>query len=67
MKRILEILKKSKSVKLSACQNFSIAQDEADLVYGGVKEYVPPIYECNNEREKRSVKITDLLTDINSK
>lgn len=61
------MLKRSRSVKISVCKSFSITQDEADLIYGGVKEYVPPIYEHSNEQEKRSIKITDLLTDIHSR
>ena len=67
MKAILKIFIRSKSVEISVCEKFSITDDEADVVYGGVKEYVPPIYEHNDEHEKRSIKISDLLTDIHTR
>jgi len=64
MKILKEFFKKKQKSKLEQCASFEIGKEDSDTVYGGFKEYKPPIYEQDNSTDY-SFKTTDLLSDIN--
>lgn len=64
MKKLKELFTKNTRRGLEQCADFEIKKDESDAVYGGFKEYKPPIYE-QDDTVNYSIKTTDLLIDIN--
>jgi len=49
--------------KLSNCISFQIVKEEADTLFGGFREYKPPIYDLE-EKENIKIETTNLMTDI---
>ena len=49
--------------KLSDCTSFAIEEEESDTLFGGFREYQPPIYE-QSKQKKEKFKTTELLNDI---
>ncbi len=64
MKKYVEFFVKQFMPKLDTCTEFQLSKEESDSLFGGFKEYVPPIYE-QEEKIDQSFRINDLLTDIN--
>ncbi|GGH58914.1 hypothetical protein HNQ91_000522 [Filimonas zeae] len=63
MKKLTNLFSPKKIPELEECSSFQMHKEEADTLYGGFKEYKPPIYEQDATAEA-SFKTTDLLTDI---
>ncbi|SKC99210.1 hypothetical protein SAMN05660461_1406 [Chitinophaga ginsengisegetis] len=63
MKRLVKLILSGKSSKLSDCTSFEIKKEESDMVFGGFREYKPPIYDPE-QQENRQFKTTELLSDI---
>lgn len=63
MKRLVKLILSRKPSKLSDCSAFEIKKAESDMVFGGFREYKPPIYEPE-QQENRQFKTTELLADI---
>ncbi len=49
--------------KLSSCSPFELSKEESDMLFGGVREYHPPIYETEKQEEKK-IQTNELLIDI---
>ena len=64
MKKIAQLFKKEKKRTIENCIELKINNEESDEIYGGFKEYVPPIYEHEIPSTKKSLKVTDLLSGI---
>ena len=65
MKKLINLFIKKAPPALEECAGFEVNKDDANTLFGGFKEYKPPIYEYDNATD-RSFKITDLLTDTSS-
>ena len=63
MKKLIHFFIRKHSPKLEDCSSFQINKEESDALYGGFKEYKPPIYE-QDEHSNCSFKTSDLLVDI---
>lgn len=63
MKKLTDLFSPKQMPELDHCSSFEIHKEEADTLYGGFKEYKPPIYEQDAPVES-TFKTTDLLTDI---
>lgn len=64
LKTILNFFVRGSHRTLDECTSFEIKKEESDTLYGGFKEYIPPIYEQDGSADY-SFRTTDLLTDIN--
>jgi hypothetical protein len=64
MKKLKDLFTKKTNPRLEQCTDFEIQKEESDALYGGFKEYKPPIYE-QDDSVNNSFKTTDLLIDIN--
>jgi hypothetical protein len=64
MKKLIELFTKNTKPGLDTCTAFEIKKEESDVLYGGFKEYKPPIYE-QEDATNCSFKTNDLLIDIN--
>lgn len=64
LKTLLDFFVRRVHRKIDECTSFEIKKEESDALYGGFKEYIPPIYEQDGSADY-SFKTTDLLTDIN--
>ncbi|SHM71963.1 hypothetical protein [Chitinophaga sp. CF418] len=64
MKKLKDLFSKNTKPGLEKCTAFEIKKEESDAVYGGFKEYKPPIYE-QDDSTNYSFKTNDLLIDIN--
>ncbi|UPK72102.1 hypothetical protein [Chitinophaga filiformis] len=64
MKKLKDLFTKNTTPALEQCTAFAIKNEESDTVYGGFKEYKPPIYE-QDDTTNCSYKTNDLLIDIN--
>lgn len=64
MKKLKNLFTKKNKPGLAQCVDFEIEKEESDTLYGGFKEYKPPIYE-QDVPATYSFKTTDLLVDIN--
>ncbi|SFF09503.1 hypothetical protein SAMN05518672_11615 [Chitinophaga sp. CF118] len=64
MKKLKDLFTKNINPGLEQCKDFEIKKEESDALYGGFKEYKPPIYE-QDDSTNYSFKTTDLLIDIN--
>lgn len=64
MKRILSFFSGKKRSFLADCIAFKVDDEQSDLLYGGFKEYKPPIYEQKKE-VNNSIKTIELVSDIN--
>jgi hypothetical protein len=62
MKNLYDYLFIKKASKLAAYASLKINEEEADMLFGGFKEYKLPVYE--HTAPKKFFKITELLTDI---
>lgn len=61
MKKIINwLVKKKQQTNLQDCQSFKIDLDCSDKLFGGFKEYKPPIYE-HDIGIKTQVEVTDLF------
>ena len=56
-------LSPKQTLRLLDCISFEIPKEESDTLFGGIREYHPPIYEPNRQQE-RNIQTNDLLTDI---
>lgn len=64
MKKLKGLFTKNTNPGLEQCAAFEIKKEESDTLYGGFKEYKPPIYE-QDDSTTNTFKTTDLLIDIN--
>jgi len=64
MKNLKNLFTRKINPALERCVDFEIKKEESDSLYGGFKEYKPPIYE-QDDATNYSFKTTDLLIDIN--
>ncbi|PSL31009.1 hypothetical protein [Chitinophaga ginsengisoli] len=64
MKKLKDLFAKKSKPALEKCTAFEIKKEESDVLYGGFKEYKPPIYE-QDDSTNYSFKTTELLIDIN--
>lgn len=64
MKKLRDLFTRKANPGLEHCIQFELQKEESDALYGGFKEYKPPIYE-QEEAGEHSFKTTDLLIDIN--
>ena len=64
MKKLKDLFNRNIKPGLEQCTAFEIKKEESDALYGGFKEYKPPIYE-QDDAANQSFKTTDLLIDIN--
>lgn len=62
MKKLIKFFNKKEAPVLDNCTSFQVNKDDADTLFGGFKEYKPPIYEYDNATD-RSFKTIDLFTD----
>lgn len=62
MKNLIKFFSKKELPTLEECGDFEVNKDDANVLFGGFKEYKPPIYEYDNASD-RSFKTTDLLTN----
>lgn len=62
MKKLISFFTKREPRTLEDCTSFEVNKDDSNTLFGGFKEYKPPIYEYNNATD-RSFKTTDLFTD----
>lgn len=62
MKKLIRFFIKKEPVTLEECSDFEVKEGDANTLFGGFKEYKPPIYEYDNASD-RSFKTTDLLTN----
>jgi len=62
MKNLIKLFIKKEPPTLEECTEFELNKDNANALFGGFKEYKPPIYEYDNVAD-RSLKTTDLLTN----
>jgi len=62
MKTLINFFIKKEPQTLEECSDFEINKGDANTLYGGFKEYKPPIYEYDNAND-RSFKTTDLLNN----
>lgn len=61
MKGILNrLLKKRNKSSIETCEDFKLDQQQSDKLFGGFKEYKPPIYEHENQVSSH-IKVTDLF------
>jgi hypothetical protein len=66
MKKLKDLFTKAINPRLENYSAFELGKEESDTLYGGFKEYKPPIYE-QDESTSYSFKPNDLLIDINQK
>ncbi len=64
MKNLIKLFTRKEPPVIEECTSFEVNKEDANTLFGGFKEYKPPIYEHDNATD-RSFKTTDLLTDIN--
>jgi len=62
MKNLIRFFIKKEPATLEECSDFEVKKDDANTLFGGFKEYKPPIYEYDNAND-RTFKTTDLLTN----
>jgi hypothetical protein len=61
MKKLIRLFIKKEPPTLEECTDFEVNKDDANTLFGGFKEYKPPIYEYDDATD-RSFKTTDLFT-----
>jgi hypothetical protein len=66
MKKFFNLFIGRQITKLEQCTPLKIENEESDALFGGFKEYVPPIYETDAPADS-IFKTTDLLIDINQR
>lgn len=64
MKKLFELFTRKPIPALDQYAGMEMNKEEADSLFGGFKEYTPPIYEQDITRDD-VFKPKDLLTDIN--
>jgi len=64
MKKLFEFFSRKPIPALEHYSGMEMKKEEADSLFGGFKEYTPPIYEQDIARDD-VFKTKDLLTDIN--
>lgn len=64
MKKLINFLARKQRKPLVDCTSFKINKEESDMLFGGVREYKPPIYKHEKTAED-SLRTTELFTDFN--
>ncbi|WP_076382839.1 hypothetical protein [Filimonas lacunae] len=63
MKKLKDFFTRQSALKLENCTSFQIEKEESDKLYGGFKEYKPPIYEQEGQGNT-TFKTTELFIHI---
>ncbi|WP_134087629.1 hypothetical protein [Olivibacter sp. XZL3] len=54
---------KKRERNVAACERYKLDEQQSDQLFGGFKEYKPPIYEQSQDTATK-VKINDLFNDF---
>jgi hypothetical protein len=56
--------KHKRQIKIDEVSKFGIPKEEADTLFGGFREYVPPIYDHKDISPIQRTNVSDLLSGI---
>ena len=66
LKKVLDYFSAKVPPDIDDCSSFGLNKEESDTLFGGFREYIPPIYE-QDETADYKFRTTDILTDIHQK